>query len=67
MANALGEFDKDTPTWQCQTTLATIRRRLDHLMYSPALHCFSARVINARGSDHKPVIAVFGVGCRQLN
>lgn len=59
MENALPQFDRRTPTWQWQTSVATLSRRMDHVMYSPELHCGSARVIQAGASDHFPVEAVF--------
>lgn len=61
MRNALAEFDRSTPTWEWQTSLVTLRRRMDHVMYSPELSCYDARVIKAGASDHFPVIAAFGV------
>jgi endonuclease/exonuclease/phosphatase (EEP) superfamily protein YafD len=57
--NALPQFDRRTPTWQWQTSVATLSRRMDHITYSPELHCTSARVIRAGASDHFPVEAVF--------
>lgn len=57
--NALPEFDCRTRTWAWDFGLITWRMRLDHLMYQ-RLHCFEAKVIKAGGSDHLPVLAVFG-------
>ncbi len=58
-ANALPQFDRRTPTWKWQTSVATLSRRMDHVVYSPELHCHSARVISAGASDHFPVEAIF--------
>jgi endonuclease/exonuclease/phosphatase (EEP) superfamily protein YafD len=60
MQNALSQFDRSTPTWQWQTSLLTLRRRMDHILYAPELHCYEARVINAGASDHFPVVGFFG-------
>jgi endonuclease/exonuclease/phosphatase family metal-dependent hydrolase len=59
LMNALPQFDRRTPTWQWQTSVATLSRRMDHITYSSELHCTSARVIRAGASDHFPVEAVF--------
>lgn len=60
MRNALPEFDRSTPTWQWQTSVLTLRRRMDHIVYAPELYCYGARVIPGGASDHFPVIATFG-------
>jgi endonuclease/exonuclease/phosphatase (EEP) superfamily protein YafD len=60
MRNALSEFDRSTPTWQWQTSLITLRRRMDHIVYAPELYCYEARVIKGGASDHYPVVGVFG-------
>jgi endonuclease/exonuclease/phosphatase (EEP) superfamily protein YafD len=57
--DALREFDRKTSTWRWRYGPITLRRRLDHILYSPQLHCLSARVIRAGGSDHYPVVARF--------
>jgi len=59
MVNALPQFDRRTPTWQWQTSVAKLSRRMDHVVYSPELHCNSAQVIRAGASDHFPVETVF--------
>jgi endonuclease/exonuclease/phosphatase family metal-dependent hydrolase len=59
LSNALPQFDPYTPTWQMGTSMITLRRRMDHILYSPELHCCSARVLRAGASDHFPVEAVF--------
>jgi endonuclease/exonuclease/phosphatase family metal-dependent hydrolase len=58
-SNALPQFDSYTPTWEWRTSVVTLRRRMDHVIYSPELHCCSARVVRAGASDHFPVEAVF--------
>ena len=58
MTNALPEFDAYTPTWEWQTSLVTLRRRMDHILYSPELRSLSARVVPGGASDHVPVEAV---------
>jgi len=65
MKNALREFDTSTDTWRWRTGLVTFRDRLDHILYSPELHCFSAWVVKRGASDHLPVVAVFGKKRRQ--
>jgi endonuclease/exonuclease/phosphatase (EEP) superfamily protein YafD len=59
LVNALPQFDPYTPTWEWRSSLVTLRRRMDHLLYSPELDCLSARVIRAGASDHYPIEAVF--------
>jgi vancomycin resistance protein VanJ len=62
MLNALQQFDRYTPTWEWKTSVITLHRRMDHIFYSPDLHCCSARVLRAGASDHFPVTAVFVTG-----
>ena len=59
MVNALPAFDRGTATWHWHYGLITLKRRMDHIVYSPELHCCSAKVIRAGASDHFPVEAVF--------
>jgi len=59
MIDALREFDRRTNTRRWRTSYVTLRDRLDHILYSSGLHCLSARVVEAGGSDHYPVIALF--------
>jgi endonuclease/exonuclease/phosphatase family metal-dependent hydrolase len=59
MANALPEFDSYTKTWEWRTSMVTLKRRMDHILYSPDLHCYSAQVLHEGASDHFPVQAVF--------
>jgi endonuclease/exonuclease/phosphatase (EEP) superfamily protein YafD len=59
LVNALPQFDYRTPTWEWRTSVVTLKRRMDHVVYSPELRCCSARVIKAGASDHFPVEAVF--------
>ena len=61
MVNALPQFDRYTATWEWQSSLITLRRRMDHVLYSPELDCLSARVLRAGASDHFPVEAVFSM------
>lgn len=58
MINALPEFDHYTPTWEWQTSLITLKRRMDHILYTPDLDCSAARVLPAGASDHFPVEAI---------
>jgi endonuclease/exonuclease/phosphatase (EEP) superfamily protein YafD len=60
LQNALPEFDRSTPTWQWQTSLITLRRRMDHIVYPSELYCYEARVIRGGASDHYPVMGAFG-------
>jgi endonuclease/exonuclease/phosphatase (EEP) superfamily protein YafD len=57
--DALREFDRHSDTWEWHASLIHIRRRLDHIMFSPELSCCSAAVIHAGASDHFPVVATF--------
>lgn len=59
LENALPEFDRYGKTWEWHTSVVTLRRRMDHILYSSELHCSSAQVLHAGASDHFPVQAVF--------
>jgi len=59
LTNALPEFDRRTPTWRWRTSLGTLHRRFDHILYSQHLYCCAARVLQAGASDHLPVLALF--------
>lgn len=58
MVNALRQFDHYSPTWKWQTSVVTLKRRMDHVLYSTELDCTAARVIPAGASDHFPVEAI---------
>jgi len=58
--DALREFDTQTNTWHWPTSVITLRARYDHILYSPGLHCFEAKVIPEGASDHYPVLAIMG-------
>ena len=58
MVNALRQFDRYTPTWKWQTSVVTLKRRMDHILYSTELDCTAAQVITAGASDHFPVQAI---------
>jgi endonuclease/exonuclease/phosphatase (EEP) superfamily protein YafD len=59
--NALPEFDRHSPTWRWRAGPILLRRRMDHIVYSPGLSCYAAKVIRAGASDHFPVLATFSV------
>ena len=58
MVNALRQFDRYNPTWKWQTSVVTLKRRMDHILYSAELDCTAAQVIPAGASDHYPVAAI---------
>lgn len=58
LTNALSQFDSYSPTWKWQTSVVTLKRRMDHILYSPDFDCAAARVIPAGASDHFPVEAL---------
>jgi len=58
LINALPQFDRYHPTWKWETSLVTLKRRMDHILYSPDFDCAAARVIPAGASDHFPVEAI---------
>jgi endonuclease/exonuclease/phosphatase family metal-dependent hydrolase len=60
LANCLGQFDRRTNTWRWQTSVLSLTGRYDHILYSPQLKCFSAKVVAEGSSDHLPVMAVLG-------
>lgn len=66
LTNALPQFDRYSPTWKWRTSLITVKRRMDHIFYSPELDCTAARVISAGASDHFPVEATFTIAVAQL-
>lgn len=59
LKSALPQFDRKSPTWYWPTKTVTLRRRIDHILYSGQLECSEARVIRDGPSDHFPVEAVF--------
>lgn len=59
--NALSEFDRSSHTWSLLPGLPLITNRTDHILYSEQLYCFTSRVLNFGGSDHRPVYAVFSL------
>ena len=59
MVNALPQFDRNSPTWKWKTSVVTLERRMDHILYSLELDCIAAKVIPAGASDHFPVKAIF--------
>jgi endonuclease/exonuclease/phosphatase family metal-dependent hydrolase len=59
LTNALPQFDRYSPTWQWQTSVGTLKRRMDHIFYPPQFYCTAAEVIRAGASDHLPVQAIF--------
>jgi endonuclease/exonuclease/phosphatase family metal-dependent hydrolase len=59
LQSALPQFDRRTPTWYWPTHLVTLRRRMDHILFSPKIEATSARVIPQGPSDHFPVEATF--------
>ena len=61
LTNALPQFDRYSPTWKWKTSLLTLKRRMDHIFYSPELDCTAARVIDSGASDHFPVEAIFTI------
>jgi endonuclease/exonuclease/phosphatase family metal-dependent hydrolase len=58
MKNALPQFNRYQPTWQWKTSLLTLKRRMDHVFYSPQFDCANAQVTPAGASDHFPVEAI---------
>jgi endonuclease/exonuclease/phosphatase family metal-dependent hydrolase len=60
LINALPQFDRSTPTWKWRYRGVMLKRRMDHILYTPDLRCSAARVIEEGASDHFPVEAVFG-------
>jgi endonuclease/exonuclease/phosphatase (EEP) superfamily protein YafD len=59
MRSALPEFAPARPTWRWPTSVGTIERRLDHIVYDVRLEPLSTEVIEAGRSDHLPVVGVF--------
>ena len=61
LTNSLPQFDRYSPTWKWKTSLLNLKRRMDHIFYSPELDCTAARVIESGASDHFPVEAIFTI------
>jgi endonuclease/exonuclease/phosphatase family metal-dependent hydrolase len=59
LKNALPQFDRHTPTWYWPMRPITLRRKMDHILYSHELDCISARVNVTGPSDHFPVEVIF--------
>ena len=59
--DALKAHQPNASTWHWQAGPLPLRGRLDHVLYQAPLHGADARVIRRGGSDHYPVVAVFGV------
>jgi|SRR5687767_2918177 len=59
LTNALPQFDRRTPTWEWKYRGITLKRRMDHIMYSPELDCAASSIITEGPSDHFPVVASF--------
>ncbi len=57
--NALPKFQPGAYTWRQPTSVGTIGKAIDHILYASPLDALSARVLDRGGSDHLPVIAVF--------
>ncbi|MEK7449018.1 MAG: endonuclease/exonuclease/phosphatase family protein [Planctomycetota bacterium] len=57
--NALAEFDYKSDTWKWKTSLLTLSKRFDHILYSKEIYCLVSEVIKSGGSDHFPVRAIF--------
>ena len=57
--NALAEFDRKSNTWRWKVSIITLKKRFDHILYSPELRCLNSQVVKAGGSDHFPVLAIF--------
>ena len=55
--NALPQFDRRTPTWHWRLRYLTLKRKMDHILYSREMDCISARVVLTGPSDHYPVEA----------
>ena len=54
--------DRSSPTWHWKYRGITLKRRMDHIMYSPELHFGGAAVLKTGPSDHFPVLAWFSKG-----
>lgn len=61
-ADTLPEFDRSADTWRWETSVGTVRKRLDHILHSAGLRSLSATVLPRGRSDHLPVVAVFERG-----
>jgi endonuclease/exonuclease/phosphatase family metal-dependent hydrolase len=61
LASVLPEYHPHVKTWRWTTSVGEIEARLDHILYSPELRPYDARVVEAGRSDHLPVVAVFGL------
>ena len=59
LSDALSRFDPHSNTWRWRVGSLTVRRRFDHILHSPHLHCLDARVLQRGQSDHLPVVATF--------
>lgn len=60
LTDALPEFDRKSSTWQGTYKGLHFSERADHVLLSPELRCFEARVVPETASDHDPVLVVVG-------
>ena len=58
-ANLERRFGRYPHTWRWRVGVVTVKKRMDHILYSEELSCFDARVLPLGGSDHYPVVALF--------
>ena len=66
LVNALPLFDRRTPTWKWKTSVVTLRRRMDHVLFPREFECVNAKVLPAGGSDHFPVAAEFAGSLKRV-
>lgn len=59
--NCLPEFSPWAYTWRWRLGPLPLRGQLDHIVHSPSLHCFRARILYGGASDHLPVRATIGL------
>jgi endonuclease/exonuclease/phosphatase (EEP) superfamily protein YafD len=65
MTNGLPQFAPTRPTWHWTTSVGTLERQLDHIVYDLRLEPLSVEVLDAGNSDHFPVVGVFVLARRE--
>lgn len=57
--DVLSVYDTSSKTWVWDTSFGiTLDNRYDHIVISKDLQCVGAKVVEVKGSDHMPVLAV---------
>jgi endonuclease/exonuclease/phosphatase (EEP) superfamily protein YafD len=65
MRTALPEFAPGRRTWRWPTSVWTLERQLDHIVYDRRLEPLAVHVVDAGRSDHFPVVGLFTLAAKR--